>query len=92
MSVKETHPSRNVIAFTLTATQVQHGPNSNITTCSPNEERMRRPSIPPHMNLNLTPNQMTLTTPNAKLAVASQSIQILMAMMEKECVHVEHKC
>ena len=63
-------------------------PHSSTTGNSPSEVHTQRPPTPPRMDANPTPDQTTSTPPNAELAL--QSIQTLVALMEKERTPTEN--
>ena len=65
-------------------------PHSSTTGNSPNEAHTRRTPTSPCMDPTPTPDQTTSTPPNAELALALQSIQTLVALMEKERAPTEN--
>ena len=58
--------------------------HSRTTSNSPKEAHTRRPPTPPRMDATPTLDQTTSTPPNAELALALQSMQTFVALMEKE--------
>ena len=82
----------------LEASSYTHGPeresnptlHSSTTGNNPNKAHTQRTPTPPCMDATPTPDQTTSIPPNAELIVALQSIQTLVALIEKERAPTEN--